>query len=158
MHTEGTLIHLKQATVTIGQELCSFCNTSSAAFKCMELPREITRCMHWQQEKQKCSEEVSEPAPTLPPTSLGISSMPTSSPTAPIISPAPVQSPEHTSTAPNTTFPFPKLPAKIKILNICTYKLHALGDYVRTIRLFGTTDLYSTQIVSVLLAFLIVIC
>lgn len=32
--------------------------------------------------------------------------------------------------------------------NLITYKLHALGDYVRTIRWFGTTDSYSTQSVS----------
>lgn len=38
--------------------------------------------------------------------------------------------------------------AKVKRLNLSTYKLHALGDYVRMIRLFGTTDSYSTQIVS----------
>ena len=31
--------------------------------------------------------------------------------------------------------------------NLRTYKLHALGDYVKTIRLFGTTDNYSTQVV-----------
>jgi hypothetical protein len=35
-----------------------------------------------------------------------------------------------------------------KTLNLNTYKWHALGDVVPTIRLFGTTDLYSTQIVS----------
>jgi hypothetical protein len=29
-----------------------------------------------------------------------------------------------------------------------TYKLHALGDYVTAIRRFGTTDNYSTQVVS----------
>jgi hypothetical protein len=37
---------------------------------------------------------------------------------------------------------------RVEILNLLTYKLHALGDYVRSIRLFGTTDSYSTQIVS----------
>jgi hypothetical protein len=37
---------------------------------------------------------------------------------------------------------------KRKLLNLCTYKLHALGDYVKTIRLFGTSDSYSTQVVS----------
>ena len=31
--------------------------------------------------------------------------------------------------------------------NLRTYKLHALGDYFKTIRLFGTTDNYSTQVV-----------
>lgn len=32
--------------------------------------------------------------------------------------------------------------------NMETYKTHALGDYARTIMHFGTTDSYSTQIVS----------
>ncbi|KAF8228433.1 hypothetical protein L208DRAFT_1291363, partial [Tricholoma matsutake] len=35
---------------------------------------------------------------------------------------------------------------KAKLFSLFTYKLHALGDYVRTIWLFGTTDSYSTQI------------
>jgi len=37
---------------------------------------------------------------------------------------------------------------KSKTLNLFTYKWHALGDYVRAIRLFGPTDGFSTQIVS----------
>jgi hypothetical protein len=32
-----------------------------------------------------------------------------------------------------------------KTLNLNTYKFHALGDYVNTIRKFGTTDSYSTE-------------
>ncbi|THH09784.1 hypothetical protein EW146_g8583 [Bondarzewia mesenterica] len=35
---------------------------------------------------------------------------------------------------------------KSKTLNLATYKLHALADYCTTIRQFGTTDSYSTQI------------
>lgn len=38
--------------------------------------------------------------------------------------------------------------SKKKTLNLNTYKFHALGDYVATIRLFGTTDSYSTLLVS----------
>jgi hypothetical protein len=37
---------------------------------------------------------------------------------------------------------------KPKMLNLSTYKYHALGDYATTIRRFGTTDSYSTQLVS----------
>jgi hypothetical protein len=37
-----------------------------------------------------------------------------------------------------------------KFFNLCTYKLHALGDYVATIARYGTTDNYSTQVVSCL--------
>ena len=36
-----------------------------------------------------------------------------------------------------------------KTFNINTYKFHALGDYIGTIRMFGMTDSYTTQIVSV---------
>ena len=32
--------------------------------------------------------------------------------------------------------------------NMSTYKLHALGDYVANIWLYGLTDNYSTQVVS----------
>ena len=41
--------------------------------------------------------------------------------------------------------------SKKKVLNLNTYKFHALGDYVATIRLFGTTDSYSTMLVSFIL-------
>ena len=38
--------------------------------------------------------------------------------------------------------------ARKKAFSLRTYKLHALGDYPRAIRTFGTTDVYSTQPVS----------
>jgi hypothetical protein len=37
---------------------------------------------------------------------------------------------------------------KRKFFNLNTYKTHSLGDYVRTIRMYGTTDSYSTEPVS----------
>jgi hypothetical protein len=37
--------------------------------------------------------------------------------------------------------------SKVKSFNLLTYKFHALGDYVHTIRMFGTTDSFSTQLV-----------
>ena len=36
---------------------------------------------------------------------------------------------------------------RTKLLNLNTYKVHALGDYVSTIRRFGTTDSYTTETV-----------
>jgi hypothetical protein len=38
---------------------------------------------------------------------------------------------------------------RVKRFNLSTYKFHAMGDYVRTIKLFGTTDSFTTQIVSI---------
>lgn len=37
---------------------------------------------------------------------------------------------------------------RTKTLNLFTYKWHALGDYVPSIRLFGGTDGFSSQLVS----------
>jgi hypothetical protein len=38
---------------------------------------------------------------------------------------------------------------RTKIFNLNTYKFHAMADYVSMIRLFGTTDSYTTQMVSI---------
>jgi hypothetical protein len=35
-----------------------------------------------------------------------------------------------------------------KSFTLNTYKFHALGDYVDTIRTFGTTDSFTTELVS----------
>lgn len=48
----------------------------------------------------------------------------------------------------STAIQKPARPQKKKNLNLFTYKYHALGDYVNSIRMFGSTDSYSTQIVS----------
>jgi len=37
--------------------------------------------------------------------------------------------------------------SQTKLLNLNTYKVHALGDYVSTIRRYGTTDSYTTETV-----------
>jgi hypothetical protein len=37
---------------------------------------------------------------------------------------------------------------RVKKFNLATYKFHAMGDYLNTIRFFGTTDSFTTQIVS----------
>ena len=44
---------------------------------------------------------------------------------------------------------------KKKLFNLILIKLHALGDYVKTIKRFGTTDSYSTQPVWMFLLYLI---
>jgi hypothetical protein len=38
---------------------------------------------------------------------------------------------------------------KVKMFNLNTYKFHAMADYARTIRLFGATDSFTTQMVSI---------
>jgi len=46
---------------------------------------------------------------------------------------------------------------KKKLFNLILIKLHALGDYVKSIKTFGTTDSYSTQPVWILLLYLLLV-
>jgi hypothetical protein len=46
------------------------------------------------------------------------------------------------------TIPTESSQPRVKKFNLGTYKFHAMGDYVRSIRFFGTTDSFTTQIVS----------
>ncbi|KAG2751869.1 hypothetical protein P692DRAFT_201683986, partial [Suillus brevipes Sb2] len=50
------------------------------------------------------------------------------------------QRPDNTSTPSESSGP------KAKKFNLATYKFHAMGDYVKTIRFFGCTDSFTTQI------------
>ncbi|KAL1671172.1 hypothetical protein EV122DRAFT_295608 [Schizophyllum commune] len=59
--------------------------------------------------------------------------------------PPPTTTPATATPAPAPA-PTPAAARKARPLNLATYKFHALGDYVQTIRLFGTTDSYSTQL------------
>ena len=58
---------------------------------------------------------------------------------------------------PSPLVPAPAAPSagtKKKLFNLILIKLHALGDYVKTIKTFGTTDSYSTQPVWITMFFL----
>ncbi|KAG2029817.1 hypothetical protein BDR03DRAFT_1017918 [Suillus americanus] len=47
--------------------------------------------------------------------------------------------------SPELGAPLPRQPKRKRSFNLNTYKFHALGDYVASIRRFGTTDSYSTE-------------
>ncbi|KAJ6540207.1 hypothetical protein DFH09DRAFT_929737 [Mycena vulgaris] len=53
------------------------------------------------------------------------------------------------ATAAGKSAPKAKTSSGIKVFNMETYKGHSLGDYMPTIRFFGTVDSYSTQPVGV---------
>jgi hypothetical protein len=52
--------------------------------------------------------------------------------------------------SPETPNPSPPRKRRRKMFNLSTYKTHAIGDYGRTIRMYGPTDSYSTQTVCIL--------
>ena len=64
-----------------------------------------------------------------------------------------------TNPSPRAPVPSTATPAgtRKKNFNLILIKLHALGDYIKTIKMFGTTDSYSTQPVWMLLLYLLLV-
>lgn len=62
---------------------------------------------------------------------------------------------ENASSKQPQDLPIPKQSRRRKSFNFQTYKFHSLGDYVASIRQFGTTDSYSTEPVSRSLSFIV---
>lgn len=135
MHTELTLQALSKSTKVIGQELRLFRDSSRDAFATMELPGETAT--RGRRQKQKGAAKV--PVPLLNPSPQVGHSQPL---------PVPVMLSPLVASQASSSVLHATPTSKAKFLNLSTYKLHALGDYMQTIRLYGTTDSYSTQTVS----------
>ncbi|KAH7918896.1 hypothetical protein BV22DRAFT_1108243 [Leucogyrophana mollusca] len=136
MHTDSTLALLNHATVSLGATLRHFQAMVCPAFKRRELK--------WEAEAQKrntSSQNNSRPTKPRPPTNTGTNpgtSTNGRSSTNALnnLSRSNGKQPEVGSSA-STRRP--------KVLNLQTYKLHALGDYTDCIQRYGTTDSYSTE-------------
>lgn len=126
MHTESSLELLEKLTVEFGQLIRQFRDLTCAVYETVELPSETAARIRRTQE----SANHNAPASTTNPVTVA--------PEHPMESerPAPAQKSRAQGAGRRT-----------KSLNLKLYKLHALGDYVASIRMFGTTDSYSTQLV-----------
>jgi len=157
MHTEHTLQGLDRATTEIGRELRSFREWLRDSFAVKKLPNESNaRRRRKQKARATQGDNSSQPEALMNPSTATSDSLSSSAAAArTLLNNGATQSTAldaastsmptaGASTAGTDTL---KIPAQVQILNLFTYKLHALGDYVRTIRAFGTTDSYSTQIV-----------
>jgi hypothetical protein len=139
MHTEQTLDCLEKSTTIIGRELRNFRDKSVKSFKCQELPKETAARQRRRERTQAKKAQFNNVLANASGLSAdnGAPGLQTNA------------GGDTQNSLPNKDAPPPSKPKpKPKTLNLFTYKFHALGDYVRTIRLFGTTDSYSTQIVS----------
>lgn len=116
MHTDPTLDIMDDVTVSLGKQLRQFTSKTCSAYKTRELPRE-TQARVGRQTKQKKFHDASRPT-------NGDGESHTVAP--------------NSSTKADTS-------RRQKTLNLNTYKNHALGDYSKTIRMYGTTDSYSTE-------------
>jgi hypothetical protein len=175
MHTDDTLRIFEDVTVHIGSEFRTFNKRTCPAFDTRELRREVnarksrqlkrSEAKASEQPKHGTSKTVSNPVSDADRPMEGSKPTNDKAPGASELEPSepvsgtifevdgPVRGPDdkasetprpessnHVSVAVSET----DRPLR-KVLNIQTYKHHALGDYPKTIRQFGTTDSFSTE-------------
>lgn len=139
MHTDSTLNYMETATKRLGNELRRFQHITCSAFSTVELPKEAAT-----RSRRKGKADAKSSA-----TDARDQNLPASIQDHDSLSPGPSIY-DRTSSATTRT---DKNKRQTKTLNLSTYKVHSLGDYVPTIRAFGTTDSYSTQTVCYLCSF-----
>lgn len=116
MHSELTLKIMDHVTSALGQQFRQFKNTTCAAYEAHELGQEVrARARRRLRKADQAGRGSTRPTG--------------------VVGQAEVANPELLA-----------LNAKrVKVFNLQTYKFHALGDYVSTIRRYGTSDSYSTE-------------
>jgi hypothetical protein len=179
LHTDETLEVLDQTTIQLGAKFREFRDVTCAKFKTKELKREAdarnrraassrakaerrnqTSTLTCSATTTSCLSTATEPQATSFSTGGETQSQATNhahppqpcAPSPPIVTP-PNHNPPGLLSNPVQTCSSPAKSAtgrRFKKFNLNTYKHHALGDYVETIRRFGTTDSYSTEPVSIL--------
>jgi hypothetical protein len=150
MHSDSTLTLLEDLTVEFGKLMRQFrdLTCSEPQFQTVELPRE-TAARYRRQTRQQVT--IAQGSSSSAPAELIAS--PSSMVLEPAINaasslPPTMNSPSETSSSSHSpTQTSSGSGPKKKGFNLITIKFHFLGDYVRHIRLFGTTDSYSTQLV-----------
>lgn len=129
LHTEDTLSMLDKATIDLGKALRDFNNNTCSMYSTKELPREALSRVRRQEKKVMMQATIKRSHQD---------GTKTTTPTQAVINantPQPPMQGSHTQ-------------RKLKTLNLNTYKFHSLGDYAEAIRHYGTTDSFSTQLVS----------
>jgi len=152
LHTDETLKILDRVTILLGEQIRNFKNTTCAEYKTRELDREVAARKRRELAQQQTKDRSNPPSVPLPEgitfTNDSRRITPSASSPAVLSSTSNTQqtslsasSPENVDGATDSR--------RIKTLNLETFKYHALGDISATIRRYGTTDSYSTQLVSV---------
>lgn len=137
VHTDTTLQSLRLATKLLGNRLRHFREHIAKSYNTYETQKEYTKRM---QRKAKTNKAQAGAAPAA------------SAGHRPIVNKDGTQA--HAGRSTNSSSQDIQTNMRtdkrriVKEFSLQTFKVHALGDYVQSIEQFGTTDSYSTQIVS----------
>lgn len=135
-HTDLSLNILESVTIQLGQSLRQFQETTCLVYKTQELKREQTARLRKSQSKSAASKIIAAPSSNANDVVMADAEGVVAETSTP-----PCSSKAKTDAT-------PKKPKLRKTLNLNTYKDHSLGDYVETIRRYGTVDSYSTELVN----------
>ena len=127
MHSQSTLEHLEDLTTEFGALMRQFCDQTCLQFHAIELPQEVAARKRQRQHDQARASHADHLSSVSGNPIFNLSSL------TPALHCDALQ-PASSSQKP-------------KMLNLLTPKFHSLGDYVQTIKLFGCTDSFSTQLV-----------
>lgn len=116
MHSDLTLEIMDQVTSALGQQFCHFKATVCAGYVTHELRQEVERRAQ-RLAKQATKQKTAHKGKQR----VGVAAQGKSNDT------------------------LDQGVKRCKVFNFQTYKFHALGDYVSTIRRYGTSDSYSTE-------------
>ena len=136
MHNDLTLDVMDAVAISLGNSLRHFSQVTSTAFETRELGREYSARMRRKARAaaNKATQAANHTHSTSTPAVAGPST-------------ATLSSSESNRPADYTDPAFKPARKRVKF-NMNTYKAHSFPDYVNTIRRFGTTDSYSTELVS----------
>lgn len=149
-HNDLTLEVLNTATSLLGDKLRAFTRKTCPAFATKELPREYNARVRQEIRVKKSGQERHQTANTLrqnggtSPHDEQVSSSGgtvLAHSTGQSSSSTPIDKAEDSTAHARTNV----TGRRRKTFNLNTYKIHSLGDYVATIKEYGTTDSYSTE-------------
>ena len=155
LHHNLILDELDRLTKTLGERLRDFNQNTCVHFDMKELRREYNARIR---REVKQTERASRQPGTSTVSTTFFVTVPQledpSRPTEPMLSEEPLAGNNTNLNIPassSTTAPRPRNQRRRrKTLNINTYKLHSYGDYARAIRMYGTMDSYSTELVRII--------
>lgn len=144
MHNDLTLDLMDAETASLGIKLRKFSRHTCPAFFTKELRREYDTRLRREAKAQSASR--SRQTATSDVDTIGAAGQESSSSELPSTHPVAGQ-PEAGVEAPANVPSTRGSGRRAKTLNLNTYKFHSYGDYVATIRRYGTMDSYSSELV-----------
>lgn len=142
-HTDPSLVVLESVTVELGLLLRGFKDKTCAEYDTRELPREMAARM------RQATQAIGKSTASNQTPNLGHGADVDGSGDKPSVTDDDIPASSSTSPPEARASKSTKSAGRLrKTLNLNTYKDHSLGDYVESIRRYGTTDSYSTEAVS----------